>query len=63
MIDVRAIAQEHVSQRPPVLVLAVGLERHVLTKDQLRDGLLRPLAVSLAFSGQSMPLRRMRSAR
>jgi hypothetical protein len=49
VIAVRAIAQEHVSQRPPVLVLAVGLERHVLTKDQLRDGLLRPLAVSLAL--------------
>ena len=34
VVDVRAIAQEHVSQRAPELVLAVGLEDNISPEDQ-----------------------------
>jgi hypothetical protein len=34
MIDVRAIKQEYVSQRPPVLVLAVSLEGDISPEDE-----------------------------
>ena len=49
MIDVGAIGQKHISKGAPILVEAVSLERHVLTKDQLRGRLLRSLPVGLAF--------------
>ena len=49
VVDICAIQQKHISKSAPVLVEAVSLERHVLTKDQLRSGLLRSLAVGLVI--------------
>ena len=49
VIDVGATGEEHIDKRAPVLVEAVSLKRHVLTKDQLRSGLLRSLAVGLVI--------------
>ena len=43
VIDVGSIWQEHISKRPPVLVLAVNLERDILAEDQRGRGLLRLL--------------------
>ena len=61
VIDVGAVGEGHVSYGAPVLVVAVGLDRNVFPKGEGRDGVLGILTRSLAFSGQSMPLRRMRS--
>jgi hypothetical protein len=61
VIDVGAVGEGHVSYGVPVLVVAVGLERNVFPKGEGKGGVLGMLTISLAFSGQSMPLRRMRS--
>ena len=44
-----AISQEHVSKRAPVLVLAVGLQRDLLPKDESSRGLPSLFAKGLAF--------------
>jgi len=49
MIDVRAIAQKHVSQGPLKLVLAVSIESDIFPEDERRRGLLRLLAEALPF--------------
>ena len=49
MIDVGAIRQKHIGNGASVPVLAVGLERDFLAKDQVRCSLLRFLAIGLAF--------------
>ena len=42
--------------------MTVGLDGDFLPEGEVRGGVLGFLPVGLAFSGQSMPLRRMRSA-
>ena len=49
MIEVSAIEQEHVSQRPPILVLAVGLKDNISPEDQRGRSLLRSVAEGLAL--------------
>lgn len=38
MIDIGAIGQEHLGKGAPVLVLAVSLERDILSKREVRGG-------------------------
>ena len=61
VIDVGAVGEGHVSYGVPVLVVALGLDRNVFPKGEGRDDVLGMLTRRLAFSGQSMPLRRLRS--
>jgi hypothetical protein len=48
MVDDRAIEQEHVSRRAPVLIEAVSLKRDFFSEDKSRGGLLGTLTVGLA---------------
>ena len=41
--------REHIGKGAPVLVVAVRLERDFFPEDEVRGGLLRSLAVGLAF--------------
>ena len=49
VIDVGAIGQEYLRKGALVVVLAECLEGDCLSKDSLRSGLLRSIAVSLAL--------------
>ena len=49
LIEIHAIGQEHISQGALVLVMAVGLDRHVLPEGEVRGGLLGSLAEGLAL--------------
>lgn len=49
MVDVGAIRQEYIGQSALVLIVAVGLERDFLSKDQCRRSLFGSLAVGLAI--------------
>ena len=60
VIDVRAVGEQHISKRTSVLALAVCLEPDLFPDGEFRGGVLGLLAVS-PLSGQSIPLRRMRS--
>jgi hypothetical protein len=60
LIEIHPIGQEHIGKGAPILVEAVGLERDLFPDGEFRGGVLGLLAVS-PLSGQSIPLRRMRS--
>jgi hypothetical protein len=47
VVDVRAIRQQHIGNRAAVLVLAEGLKRDFLAKDQFRRRLLGACAECL----------------
>ena len=49
MVDVGAIRQDHIGNGPSILVFAECLKRDFFPIDQCRSGLLRSLAISLAF--------------
>ena len=49
LIEVHSIGQEHVGKGAPVLVEAVSLERHILSKNQRCRGLLGIVPKGLAL--------------